>query len=169
MLDEGDLHYTLGNAILRNRSEGWTIIHQQKYLTSKLKEYKMLDCDPINTPMQSGIHLYKEEFSLSQQDQHLYSQIVGRLMHATVNTKPDCVYTTSTLAQYLSAPSELHIQTLKRTLKYIKGSLPYGICYKKSPQGDVLHRYSNTDWVGCKDTRRSTSSYCFLLAGGVIS
>lgn len=49
------------HAILRNRIERWTIIHQQKYLTSKLKEYNMLNCKSLSTPMQSGIRLSKEE------------------------------------------------------------------------------------------------------------
>ena len=169
MSDEGELHFTLGNAIIRNKSEGWTFIHQQKYLISKLTEYNMLDSKSISTPMESGIRLSKEDSFVSQEDQHLYSQIVGSLMHAIVNTRPDCAYTISSLAQHLSTPAETHIQTLKRTLRYVKGTLPYGICYKRSSQGAILHGYSDADWAGCKDTRRSTSGYCFLLANGVIS
>jgi len=47
----------------------------------------------MGTPMQSRIHICKEGSILSQQYQHLYSQIVGSLMHAIVNTQPDCAYT----------------------------------------------------------------------------
>lgn len=86
-----------------------------------------------------------------------------------MNTRPDCAYTVNTLAQYLSTLVDSYIQTLKRTLRYIKGTLPCGICYKKSPQGHILHGYSHADWARCKDTRRSTSGYCFLLARGVFS
>ena len=50
MSDEGELHFTLGNAIIRNRSEGWTFIHQQNYPISKLTEYNMSDCKSISTP-----------------------------------------------------------------------------------------------------------------------
>ena len=129
----------------------------------------MIDCNSISTLMQSEIHLSKEGSLLSPEDQHLYSQIVGSLMYAIVNTQPDCAYTISSLAQYLSTPTTSHIQTFKRTLRYVKGTLPYGICYTRSPQDAVLHGYSDADWVGYKDTRRSTSGYCFLLANGVIS
>ena len=169
MSDEGELHFTLGNAIIRNKSEGWTFIHQQKYLISKLTEYNMLDYKSISTPMESGIRLSKEDSFVSQEDQHLYSQIVGSLMHAIVNTRPDCTYTISSLAQYLNTPANTHIQTLKRTLRYVKGTLPCGICYKRSSQGAILHGYSDADWAGYKDTRRSTSGCFFLLADGVIS
>ena len=133
MSDEGELHFTFGNAILRNISEGWTIIHQQKCLTSKFKAYNMIDCNSISILMQSNIRLSKEGSLSFPQNQHLYSQIVGSLVHAIVNTRPDCAYTISSFAQYLSTPTTSHIQTLKRTLRYVKGTLPYGICYTRSP------------------------------------
>jgi hypothetical protein len=151
MSDEGELHFTLGNAIIRNKFEGWIFIHQQKYLLFKLIEYNMLDYKSISIPMESGIRLSKEDSFISQEDQHLYSQIVGNLMHAIVNTRPDCAYTINSLAQYLNTPTETHVQTLKRTLQYVKGTLPYGICYKRSSQGALLHEYSNANWAGCKN------------------
>jgi len=61
MTDEGELHYTLGNTIIRNRQEGWIMIHQQKYLLNKLLEFNMLNCNPISTPMQPGLRLSKED------------------------------------------------------------------------------------------------------------
>lgn len=75
MSDEGEVHFTLGNAIVHNRVEGWTMIHKQKYLISKLKEYNMLDCKPITTPMQARIRLSKKDSTPSQQNQQLYPQI----------------------------------------------------------------------------------------------
>lgn len=127
----------------------------------------MLECNSISTPMQPQIRMSKEgSFS---QDQHFYPKVVGSLMHSIVNTRPDCAYTISSLAQYLSTPTILHMQALKQILRYLKGTLPYGIRYTRSPQGVVLHGYSDADWAGCQDTRRSTSGYCFLLANGVIS
>lgn len=90
-------------------------------------------------------------------------------MHAIVNFRPDLAYFVTSLAQYLSNPEEAHQQALKRTLRYIKGTLSLGIKYQSIPDGGILHGFSDADWAGDKDTRRSTSGYCFLLAGGVIS
>jgi len=73
------------------------------------------------------------------------------------------------LAQYLTDPRPTHIQTLKRTMRYIKGTLTLGIRYQQSTNGNVLYGYSNVDWVGDQDTRRSASGYYFYLAGSVIS
>lgn len=174
MSDEGEIHYTIGNAIIRNRQEGWLILHQQNYLTSKLQEFNMLNCNPLSTPMQSGVRLSKEDYPNTEETweitrQYPYSQIVGSLMHACVNSRPDCAYPVNSLAQYLTNPGPTHIQTLKRTMRYIKGTLSLGIKYQQSTNGNILHGYSDADWAGDKDTRRSTSGYCFILAGGVIS
>jgi len=69
MSDEGEIHYTLGNAIVRNRQKDWTIIHQQKYLTNKLQEFHMLNCNPLSTPMQSGIHLSQGDSQISPEEE----------------------------------------------------------------------------------------------------
>ena len=169
MSDEGDIHYILGNTIIKNKHEGWIMIHQQKYLTNKLKEFNMLNCNPLNTPMQSRICLHKEDKNTSHQKPYPYSQVVGNLMHAIVKTQLDCAYAISSLAQYMSNPSISHIQTLKRTLRYIKGTLSYGIKYQKFAQRYVLYGFSYADWAGDKETRHSTSGYCFILVSGVIS
>ena len=169
MSDEREIHYIFGNAIIRNQIQGWIILHQQKYLTNKLQEFNMLNCNPLSTPMQSGIRLSKDTNLPGPEEPYPYSQVDGSLMHAIVNSRPDCAYAVSSLAQYLSNPNISHIQTLKRTLRYIKGTLSFCIKYQKCAQGDVLCGFSDVDWASDKDTCRSTSGYCFLLAGGLIS
>ena len=61
MSDEGKIHYNIGNAIIKNRQEGWLNLHQQNYLTSKLQEFSMLNCKHLSTPMQLGVSLSKED------------------------------------------------------------------------------------------------------------
>lgn len=90
-------------------------------------------------------------------------------MHAQVNSRPDCAYTINGLTQYLCKQDIAHVQTLKRTMRYIKGTLLFGIKYQKLPYVNIRHGFSHADWAGHEDICRSTSEYCFLLAGGVIS
>lgn len=89
-------------------------------------------------------------------------------MHAIINFRPNCVYVVNRLAQYLTNPCPSHIQTLKRVLQYIKGTFTFGIKYQQSPNNDIFYGFCDVDWVGGKDTRKSTSGYCFLLVSGVI-
>lgn len=139
MTNEGNIHYILSNAILKNREEGCIILHQQKKLISKLEEYQMLKCNLITTLMQFGIRLSKKNCPSTSREKDLtqtypYFQIVDNLIHADVNSRPNCTYTIKKLAQlYLSNPNITHIQSLKRIMRYIKGTLNYGIKHQQSP------------------------------------
>ena len=90
-------------------------------------------------------------------------------MHAIVQTRPDCAFTVCSLAQHLSNFDSTHWKSVKRVLRFINGTCSFGIKYCKKPNGNILVGYSDADWAGDKDTRRSTSGYCFLLAGAVVS
>lgn len=90
----------------------------------------MLNCNPLTTPMQTCIQLSKEKSLTSTEDQYPYLQMVGNLMHAIVNSLLDCANIVSSLAQYLSSLAPSHIQTLKRTMRYIKVPLPLELSTK---------------------------------------
>lgn len=95
----------------------------------------MLNCNPFNTTMQSNVCLSKEDCLnpntlRDTTSPYHYSQIIGNLMHAIVNSKQDCVYVVNNLAQYLTNPSLSHIQNLKSLIRYIKGTLTLGIKYQ---------------------------------------
>lgn len=68
----------------------------------------------------------------------------------------------------MHAPREPHLQLLKRIIRYVKGTIDYGLHIHKSPSSDLV-AYSNADWAGCPDTRRSTSGYCVYYGGNLIS
>jgi hypothetical protein len=72
------------------------------------------------------------------------------------------------LSRYLAHPTELHLQAVKRVLRYIKGTLSYGIFYKQS--GDVeLVAYTDNDHAGDLEDRKSTSGFLFVLSSRAIS
>ncbi len=108
------IHYTLGNSIFRNHQEGWIILYQAKYKTSKLENFQMSNYNLISTPMQTSVRLSKDDCpSIHDVEQMLffypYFQLVGSLMHAIVNSRPDCAYVVNSLTQYLSNLNEPHI------------------------------------------------------------
>lgn len=74
MSDEGEICYTIGNAIIKNLQEGWLILHQHKYLTSKLQEFNMLNYNPSSTPMQSSVRLSKENSTTTKEIRKITSQ-----------------------------------------------------------------------------------------------
>lgn len=69
----------------------------------------------------------------------------------------------------MHAPREPHLQMVKRILRYIRGTLDYGLHLSSASSCDTLTAYSDADWAGCPDFRRSTSGYCVYLGDSLIS
>jgi hypothetical protein len=65
-------------------------------------------------------------------------------------------------------PREPHLAQIKRILRYVKGTLSLGLHIGTDPV-DSLTAYSDADWGGCPDSRRSTSGYCVYLGDNLVS
>ena len=83
-----------------------------------------------------------------------------------VNSRPDLAYAMSISSQFSTKPRHSHWLAAQRVLRYVHGTLSFGINYCG---GNTLVGYSDVDWAGCTDNLRSTSGYCFMLGGGIIS
>ena len=57
---------------------------------------------------------------------------------------------------------------LKRIIKYVKTTAKFGVLYSKDTS-DVLTRYSDIDWAGNADDRKSTSGGCFYVGNNLVS
>ncbi|XP_070662512.1 secreted RxLR effector protein 161-like [Malus domestica] len=93
--------------------------------------------------------------------------MVGSLLYLTV-TRPDIMFAASLLARFMHNPTMKHMGTAKRVLRYIQGTVNYGVVYEKEKRA-VLVGYYDSDWSGSEDDMRSTSGYAFNLGSGVFS
>ena len=71
-------------------------------------------------------------------------------------------------SRYQYNPKESHITTVKRSIRYVNGTLDYGIWYSKDSNVS-LAGFSNTDWASNTDNRKSTSGGCFYLGNNLVS
>ena len=78
------------------------------------------------------------------------------------------MHAVSLLSRYMHCASEIHFQAAKRILKYVKGTIDYGIRFNQVKNFN-LHGYSNSDWAGCVDDMRSTSGYYFSFGSEIVS
>jgi hypothetical protein len=119
------------------------------------------------TPMISNLKKLNEETSDSNLvDPTMYRQLVGSLMYL-VNTRTNICFM-SALSQFMSEPRKLHWVVAKHVLRYLHGTVGYGLRYFSS--GEVmLQGYTNSDWVGSVDDRKSTFGTCFSLGSSMIS
>ncbi|XP_073525529.1 uncharacterized protein [Phyllobates terribilis] len=88
-------------------------------------------------------------------------------MYAMTSTKPDIAFAVGKLSRYTSNPSVHHWQAVNRVLRYLKGTMNFGLVYDGFPQ--VLEGYSDASWITNEEHHSSTSGWVFILGGGVIS
>ncbi|XP_042988598.1 secreted RxLR effector protein 161-like [Carya illinoinensis] len=97
-----------------------------------------------------------------------YASVVGSLIYAQICTRPDISFAVGMLGRYQSNPGMSHWKAAKRVLRYLQGTKDYQLTFRRTDNLEVIG-YSDSDFAGCSDSRKSTSGYVFLLAGGAIS
>jgi hypothetical protein len=118
-----------------------------------MKRFDMMDYRAISTPMETNMKLLVDN-SLEIVDVTLYGWIIGALMYLT-NTRPDIWFVANTLSQYLVDPRSVHLVDTKHVMRYLKGTLEYGLCCT----GDYdfrMYVYTDSDWVGSDSDRNIT-------------
>jgi hypothetical protein len=126
----------------------------------------MLECKSMNIPMETKLKL-PVDTSSELVDATLYRQIIGSLMYLT-NTRPDICFAVNTLSQYLVEPRRFHLVAAKHVMRYLKGTLDFGLCYN-GDQDFRLIGYTNSDWAGIIFDRKSTSGCCFSVGSTMTS
>lgn len=97
-----------------------------------------------------------------------YRQEVGSLIYLMTDTRPDIAYAVGKLSKFLDNPLQSHCMAAKRVMRYLSGTRSYGIRFD-GKQGVEVMGYSDSDYAGCLQSRKSTTGYVFLLAGGAVS
>jgi hypothetical protein len=161
MKDLGPLNYFLGVQV--SHFGGGLFLSQHKYAKEILAKASMTDCKPIGTPLAQKHHLQLEGGPLV--DATNYRSIVGALQYLTL-TRPDLTHAVNLVCQFMHQPGTTHFQAVKRILRYLQGTLDYGIRLL-SHSSLTLYGFSDADWAGCPDTRRSTTGYCIYLGANL--
>ncbi|XP_026378567.1 uncharacterized protein LOC113273007 [Papaver somniferum] len=166
MKDLGDLHYFLGIEVKHDSSTNSLVLTQSKYTVELLQRTGMIDCKPCNTPVANGLRAPVNDGELLS-DPTEYRNIVGALQYLTL-TRPDITFGVNYTFQFMHAPRTTHMLLVKRILRYLKASLGSGITFSS---GNItsLTGYSDSDWAGFPDTRKSIAGYCVFLGNSLIS
>ncbi|XP_078164569.1 uncharacterized protein LOC144559423 [Carex rostrata] len=162
--DLGLLHFFLGIEVVRTTNG--LHLSQAKYIRDLLVRAKMHDSKPCGSPMSTTISLSRHDEDLMN-DPHLYRTIVGALQYTTI-TRPDIAYSVNNVSQFMHAPTSTHWLAVKRILRYLKGSPSFGLSLHVD-LSLTLHAYSDSDWAGYPDDRRSTSGFCIYLGSNLVS
>ncbi|KAH9667537.1 hypothetical protein KPL70_021079 [Citrus sinensis] len=158
MTDIGLMTYYLGIKV-KQKEEG-IFISQESYAKEILKKFKMNDYKPISTPVECGVKLSKHDEG-EDIDPTFFKSLVGSLRYLTC-TRPDILYVIGLVSRYMENPKTTHFKAAKRILRYIKGTTNFGLLYSFSNDYKLVG-YSDSDWGGDVDDRKSTIGFVFFM------
>ncbi|KAL2336947.1 hypothetical protein Fmac_011393 [Flemingia macrophylla] len=161
----GELKFFLGLQIVQ--SDEGIQIHQTKYAKELLKKYKMEDAKPMKTHMHTSCVLTMEENSPAI-DKTMYRGMIGSLLYLTAASRPDIMFSVCVCARFQIEPKEVHLQAVKRILRYIKGTTNLGISFHRSQNFSLLG-YCDADYAGDRWERKSTSGGCHFMGSCLVS
>ena len=164
MKDLGRLKYFLGIEVLR--SNQGIFISQRKYILDLLAETGLLDCKPADTPMMVNHGLQITEGAHAV-DREQYQRLIGKLIYLS-HTRPDIAYAVGVVSQFMHRPQVNHLEAALRIVRYLKGSPGKGVLFQKNGHLDI-RAYTDADWAGNPNDRRSTSGYFTLVGGNLVT
>ncbi|XP_058764114.1 secreted RxLR effector protein 161-like [Vicia villosa] len=154
----GELTYFLRLQI--KRMEDSIFICQEKYAKSIVKKFGLENVSHKLTPAPTHFKLTRDEKGVGI-DQSLHRSMIGSLLYLTAS-RPDITFAIGVCARYQEEPKVIHLNQVKRILKYVNDRYNYGILYSHSSNTKLLG-YCDADWDGSVDERKSTSGGCYFL------
>ncbi|CAL2247575.1 unnamed protein product [Prunus armeniaca] len=145
--------------------DGALHLNQIKYVHDLLHKSNLLHAKPASTPLATKPVLTASDGDLLTSPTK-YHELVGSLQYITL-THPDISFAINTVAQFMSYPRSPHMVAIKRILHYVK--IDFGLHFTPQGPSTRLIVYSDVDWAGCPDSRRSTTGYLIYLGSNLIS
>ncbi|KAG6988694.1 Retrovirus-related Pol polyprotein from transposon TNT [Fusarium oxysporum f. sp. conglutinans] len=168
MTDLGPCQYYLGMSVRRDRRNKAIFLSQRAYVEKVLREFDMWESKPVTTPLStSKFQPVPDEYKASETTKLWYAKAIGSLMYAMLGTRPDIAFAVSLCSRYLGNPTNEHVQAVKRIMRYLRGTIDLELVFSGPLR--PLVGYTDSDWAGDHDTRRSTAGYVFNVGTGAIS
>ena len=133
--DLDDLHYFLGVKV-KHDHEGSKWIGQPTYTTNILEKFGMKEAKPVTTPVNTDLKLMKARENDKLCDETMFRSAVGSLQYLSTMTRPDIAYAVSNVAKFCTKPTKEHWTTVKKIVRYLKGTPNHGLLYKSQPSVD---------------------------------
>ena len=184
--DLGDLHWLLGIRIEYRDQD--IALSQSAYIDTILKRFGLYNYNPVTYPLDKYYQIDKATTNTDNSNEvnvKLYQQMVGLLMYTVIGTRPDIAFTVTHLSQFLTKPMKKHFGAIKHVFRYLKGTCDIKLSFPylqhqhqhnaalqqqyNTSNALILEGFTDSDFAGYPDIRRSTCSYIFKLANCTIS
>lgn len=172
MTDGGPISWFLGVRLNYDVAAGSMSLDQGAAISRLLSQFNMSDCSPVSTPIET--RLTRDPTVMGQEERIFmqnkdYRGLVGSTLYLLF-TRPDMTYAVNQLTRHVNDPRRAHWLAAMRVLKYLRGTINLALHYQREeePAAGIIG-YSDADWGGDTETRRSTTGFVFLLCGGAVS
>ncbi|XP_058077564.1 uncharacterized mitochondrial protein AtMg00810-like [Magnolia sinica] len=162
--DLGSLRYFLSLEV-QSDSSG-VFLHQHKYTEDLISLSGWQDSSSVGTPLEVNVKYRREEGDLLP-DPMVFRQLVGSLNYLTI-TWPDISFVVQQVSQFLQSPRHLHLAAVLRIIRYLRGPSHRGLFFSTGTPLRLM-AFSDADWAGCPDTRRSVTEWYMFLGDSLIS
>uniref|UniRef100_A0A1X7SRM0 Reverse transcriptase Ty1/copia-type domain-containing protein n=1 Tax=Amphimedon queenslandica TaxID=400682 RepID=A0A1X7SRM0_AMPQE len=154
--------------VVQNTEKQTIWLGQPTYTKQLLEQFNMSDAKATKTPVNPGVKLSKGIEDSEYIDADLYQSAVGKLLYLSTRTWPDISFAVSSVARYTAKPTSEHWKAVKHIFRYLIGTVNFGLLYSRT--SSICVGYSDSDWGGDLDDRKSTTSgYVFQIGGGPVS
>jgi len=147
----GLMAHFLGLEVMQ-KEEG-IFVSQSSYVKNIHERFKMESCNPVSTPVKNGVEVRKSK--VENVDPTYFKSLIESLRYLKC-TRPDILYGVGLISRYMETPDQSHLNTAKRILRYIKGTINEGMFYTSSNTFSLVG-YSDNDWGKDLDERKNTT------------
>lgn len=165
--DLGKLKHFLGIDV-KTTPEGGFQLSQHGYIDKMASELGLLDCKPSKYPLDPGYYQIEDDKYINNNTE--YRKIIGMLLYAAINSRPDISASVNILAQRMEKPRELDLLEAKRVVKYLLGTKNIRLNFSGGAVDNFSFRaYSDANWAESKEDRKSNSGILCLMNGAPVS
>ncbi|GJS90019.1 putative ribonuclease H-like domain-containing protein [Tanacetum coccineum] len=164
MSSMGELTFFLGLQV--QQKEDGIFISQDKYVAEILKKFNYTDVKSASTPVDLEKPLVKDG-DADDVDVHLYRSMIGSLMYLTAS-RPDIMFVVCACARFQVTLKTSHLLAVKRIFRYLKGKPTLGLWYSRDSPFELV-AYTDSDYAGATQDRKSTTGGCQFLGNMLIS
>jgi hypothetical protein len=166
MSDLGVLSFYLGLEV--EQQKDYITVRQTSYAKKVLTQFGMGDCNLTRVPMDPGTKLDADKQG-EKVDATEYRKIIGCLRYLLHTTRPDLSFAVGLANRFMEKPTVKHLNVVKQIMRYLKGTLDFGLVYTQERKEEMLVGYTDSDLGGDLVGRRSTGGMVFYLNDSLIT
>jgi hypothetical protein len=164
----------LAMRVRQDLEEGTISVDQLDYAEKLVRKYGFVTerAKPVHTPLPVGLILSRTDVAKTDAEREAVAQlnppeVLGELLFLARMTRPDMLRDVAYCCRFTAFAGPLLITAIKHILRYLSGSTRYGLQFRRDGNGRLV-AWSDADWAGDLDTRKSTTGFVEQLAGGPI-